>query len=126
MRMTPTLAAAVALALSLLVLGGLGVSFGGDVGDSQNQTELQEEVAQSSENGTPELEPEQGNDGSGFFSFAVGALSEIRSLMSIIIDMPGALNDLGLPSEAAAALGRGVQLVIIIGLVQVALQFDIR
>jgi hypothetical protein len=40
--------------------------------------------------------------------------------------MPGALNDLGLPGEAAAALGRAVQLVIIIGLVQVALQFNIR
>jgi hypothetical protein len=124
--MTPTLAAAVALGLSLLVLGGLGVSFGGDVGNSQNQTELQDEIAQSSENGTPQLEPEQGNDGSGFFSFAVGALSQIQGLMSIIIDMPGALNDLGLPGEAAAALGRAVQLVIIIGLVQVALQFNIR
>jgi hypothetical protein len=126
MRMMPTLAAAVALGLSLLILGGLGLSFGGDIGDSDGQQDLQDELGETSENGTPELEPEQGNDGGGFFSFAVGALSEMRSIVSIILFLPGALEDLGLPSEAAAAMGRAIQLVIAIGLIQVALQFDIR
>jgi len=118
--------AAAALGLALLLLGGLGVSFGGDIGDSDGQQDLQDELGNTTDNGTPQLEPEQGNDGGGFFSFAVGALSEMRSIVSVILFLPGALEDLGLPSEAAAAMGHGVQLVIAIGLVQVALRYTIR
>jgi hypothetical protein len=126
MRMMPTLAAAAALGLALLLLGGLGVSFGGDIGDSDGQQDLQDELGETADNGTPQLEPEEGNDGGGFFSFAVGALSEMRSIVGVILFLPGALEDLGLPSQAAAAMGRGVQLVIAIGLVQVALRYTIR
>lgn len=120
MRMMPLLAIVVALGLSLFVLGGLGVSqfgSGGEVG-------LQEEVNDSTKD-EESIDPEEGDDG-GFFSFVVGGLGRIRELVGIALFLPSTLRSLGAPGVLASAVGRGTQLIILVGLVQIALQFDIR
>lgn len=127
MKMMPALSAALALGLSLLVLGGLGLTFGGqDVGDSTG-SDLQEKIGEKTGNGTsPSLDPQDGSGGGSFLSFAVGAVNEVRGLTGILVDFPGALKDLGLPGPAANALGRGTQLIIVVGLVQTAIRFNVR
>lgn len=120
MKMMPLLAIVVALGLSLTVLAGLGVDEFGDSGE----TGLQEEVNDSTE-GNESIDPDEGDDG-GFFSFVVGGLGQMRDLMGIALFLPGTLRSLGAPAVIATAIGRGTQLIILVGLVQVALQFDIR
>lgn len=121
MRMMPILAVVVALGLSLTVLAGLGISdeFGddGDVGLSEeiNDTANQDEA----------VSPDEGDDG-GFFSFLVDGLATIRNMMGIVVYLPSTLESLGAPAVLARAIGHGSQLVIAIGMVQVALQYDIR
>ena len=125
MRMMPVLAGAVSLGLAIAIIGGMGLSLSPGSGAGGNETALAQNVTDFDED-EPSLEPEEGTDGSGFFSFAVGALSTIQDMVGMLVFLPGVLADLGLPSEAARALGHGIQFVIAVGLVQVALQYDIR
>jgi len=124
MRMMPVAAAAAAIGLSLILLGGLGVEFGTDIGSDDGK--IEEEIAEEAGDENRTLDPEQGEDGGGFFSFVVGGLSQIRSLISFVLFLPGTLADLGLPSEAAATIGYAIQFILVIGIVQVALKWEVR
>lgn len=121
MRMMPLLAVVVAIGLSMLILGGLGVT---DYYGSGGSTGLEDEVAQEAgENES--ISPEEGDDG-GFFSFVVGALGQMRDMVGLLLFLPGVLRSWGVPPVASRAIGHSVQLIITVGLVQVAIQWEVR
>ena len=122
MRMVPLLAVTVCLGLSLFFLGGLGVS---DYFGEGGQTGLEEEIAEQAEE-DESLDPDEGDDGGGFFSFVVSGLSTIRSIASMMLFLPSTLMSFGVPEVVARGVGHGIQLVIVLGLVQVALQFEVK
>ena len=128
MRVIPIIAVVVALGLSFSVLGALGVS---EIVGSGEPTQVEQEInertdepgSDSTDGDERTLEP---NEESGFFSFAVSAVDNMRDLFGLVFYLPSTLADLGMPFAAAQALGRGIQLVSAIGLIQVALQYTIR
>ena len=122
MRMVPLLAITVCLGLSLFMLGGLGVS--DHLGES-GQTGLEQEVADQAEQ-NESLDPDEGDEGGGFFSFVVSGLSIVRQMVSMMLFLPSTLMSFGVPEVAARAIGHGIQLVIMLGLVQVALQWEVK
>lgn len=127
MKVVPIIAVVVSLGLSFSVLGALGVS---EIVGTGEPTEVEQAIDEqtdvpggnSSGNGRT-LEP---NEESGFFSFAVSAVANMRDLFGLVLYLPSTLADLGMPFAAAQALGRGIQVVTTIGLIQVALQYTIR
>ena len=122
MRMMPILAIVVSLGLSMMVLGGLGVSdYFGDGG----QVGLEDEIEDQAQDQNSSIDPEEGEDG-GFLSFVVSGLGQIRSLMGLTLFLPSTLESMGAPTVVARALGHGTQLVILVGLVQIAIQFRIQ
>jgi hypothetical protein len=121
MRTIPILAVVVALGLSMLILGGLGVSdhFGDD-----GATGLEGEVEQQAgENES--ISPEEGDDG-GFFSFVLGALGQMKDMFGLLLFLPSTLESFGVPAIVSRAVGHTVQLIITLGLVQIALQWEVR
>lgn len=121
MRMMPLLAVVISLGLSMMILGGLGVSdYLGDGG----QVGLEEEI-ESQANSDQSIDPEEGDDG-GFLSFVVSSISQMRDLTKMMVFLPSTLESLGAPAVVARAIGHGAQLVIVVGLVQVALQYNVR
>ena len=125
MRMMPVLAATLALGLAVGIVGGLGLSLSPGGGPAEGEEALSEQVAdEAGEDGS--LEPEDGTETGGMLSFAISAVAELRRVVGILMFLPAALRDLGLPAEAARALGHGVQVVVAIGLLQATLQFNIR
>lgn len=127
MRIIPIIAVVVALGLSFSVLGALGVSEivgSGEPAEVEQAIDEQTDPPGSDSSGDGRtLEP---NEESGFFSFAVSAVGNMRDLFGLALYLPSTLADLGMPFAAAQALGRGIQLVSAIGLIQVALQYTIR
>jgi len=121
MRMIPLLAVTVALGLSMMILGGLGVT---DWFGTSGETGLQDEIEDSSSQDNT-LEPDEGDDG-GFFSFVVSGLRQVRAMVGMILFLPSTLNSFGVPSPVSRAIGHAVQLIITIGVVQVALQWEVR
>jgi len=121
MRMMPLLSVVVAMGLAMMILGGLGVSdyFGDD-----QERQLENEVADEA-NEDRSLEPESGDDG-GFFSFVIGALGTLRDLMGLAVFLPSTLQSFGLPFVVARAIGHGIQLVIAVGIAQVAIQWEVK
>lgn len=121
MRMMPLLAIVVAMGLSMMILGGLGISghFGndGDVG-------LEEDINESAQ-GDAKINPNEGQSG-GFISFVVGALGEMRDLMSLAFRLPAVIESLGAPPIVARAIGHTIHLVLVVGMVQIAIQYNIR
>jgi hypothetical protein len=121
MRMMPLLAVTVAIGLSMMILGGLGVTdWYGQAGDSR----LPEDIEQSSSQDNT-LEPDEGDNG-GFFSFVVSGLRQIRDLVGLLLFLPSTLNSFGAPPVVSRAIGHGIQLIITIGLVQVAIQWEVK
>jgi len=121
MRMLPLLAAVVALGLSMMMLGGLGVTdYFGDSGESGLQDEVESEAG---ENET--IQSEESQEG-GFISFVVGAIDQIRDMATLMLFLPSTLMSFGVPEIVARAVGHGTQLLISLGLVQVALRWEVR
>jgi len=118
-KMLPILGVVVALGLSMTVLGGLGVS--DELGNTGGDSALESEVNETTENSDGDVTSETGSSG-GFISFVTGAISELRDMLGLVLFLPSTLQNLGLPGIAAAALGRGAQLVISIGLLRVAVE----
>ena len=129
MRVIPIIAVVVALGLSFSVLGALGVS---DIIGSGEPTQVEQEINErTDEPGSDSTDDDdertlEPNEETGFFSFAVSAVDNIRQLFGLVFYLPATLADLGMPSAAAHALARGIQLVSAIALIQVALQYTIR
>jgi len=122
MRMMPLVAVAVALGLSFMILGGLGVTdWFGNTGESG----LENEVGRSAGSAGGDLDPQTGDDG-GFFSFVVGALRQVRGVIGVVLFLPSTFRSMGAPDVVAEAIGRGIQLVVAIGMVQVAIQWEVR
>jgi hypothetical protein len=127
MRIMPVITVVVCLGLAFSVAGALGVS---DIVGSSDTAQVEDAINERTDapgsgnsSGDRTLEP---NEESGFFSFAVSAVSNMRELFGLVFYLPSTLSELGMPFAAAQALGRGIQLVSAIGLIQVALQFNIR
>jgi hypothetical protein len=121
MRMMPLLTVVVALGLSMMILGGLGVS---DWLGTAGSTGLEEDIEDSSSQDNT-LQPEEGDEG-GFFSFVVSGLRQIRDTVSLLLFLPSTLNSFGAPPVVSRAIGHGIQLIITIGLVQVALRWEVK
>lgn len=119
-RMMPILAALVALGLSFMILGGLGIS---DYTGSDGQTGLQEEIEdQAGQNES--IQSEESSEG-GFISFVIGAVSQVRELAGLILFLPGTLMSFGMPPVVARAIGHGTQILVTLGIIQVALRWEI-
>lgn len=121
MRTITVLAAVVSLGLSMMIIGGLGVS---DYLGSSGETGLQKAVNDSA-NSEDSLNPDEGDDG-GFFSFVAGAINTMRDTFGLLVFLPSTLASLGLPDPAARAIGHSIQLIVTIALVQIAIQFTIE
>lgn len=121
MRMMPLLATVVAIGLSMMILGGLGVTdYYGDGGETGLQGAVEEQAGQNDT-----ISPNEGDNG-GFFSFVVGALGQMRDMVGMLLFLPSTLQSFGVPDVAARAVGHAIQLIITVGLVQVAIQWEVR
>jgi len=122
MRMIPTLGIVVALGLAMIVLSGLGVT--GFFGDNGGQVALEEEVEQEAQEDR-DVSPEEGNNG-GFISFVLSGLDDLTDLMGMAVFLPNTLRSLGAPAVVARAIGHGVQLVIALGTIKVAISNQVE
>jgi len=121
MRLIPILAVVIAIGLSMFVLGGLGVSqHFGSGGETGLQDSIQEEAGENES-----IQSDESSEG-GFISFVVGAIGQIRDMVSLILFLPSTLQSWGVPGAAASAIGYGAQFVIALGLIQVALRWEVR
>lgn len=121
MRTIPALAVVTSLALALMVVGGLGLNAHlGDDGEVGVTGELND-TAGSNES----ISPDEGTDG-GFFSFVVSAIGTMKDILGLLVWLPATLQGLGVPATVAYAVGVPLQLIIVISIIQIAIQFDIR
>lgn len=120
MRMLPVLALVVSLGLSMMILGGLGVDQFGNEGE----VGLEEDINESTDDQTT-VNPQEGESG-GFISFVISALAEMRDLMALAFRLPAVIESFGAPTIVARAIGHAIHLILAIGLIQIAIQYDIR
>ncbi|SNZ06173.1 hypothetical protein SAMN06269185_1074 [Natronoarchaeum philippinense] len=122
MRVMPLIALTVGLGLIITLYTGLGMmSMSGPSVESGLSDEV-EDTANETQN--PNIDPDEGGSG-GFLSFAVSALSNLKSLFMVPVYLPTTLQSLGAPAPFAEIVGRGIQIVIGVGLIEVALRYDI-
>jgi hypothetical protein len=120
-RMMPVLGAVLAVGLSMMVLGGLGITdYTGTAGESGLQDEIENEAGENES-----IQSEESDEG-GFISFVIGAVGQMRDLMSLVLFLPDTLMSLGMPNVVARAVGHGTQIVLAVGMVQVALRWEVQ
>lgn len=122
MRLMPllTMAVALAMALSMLTLSGVGGELGHSP-DTQIEGELEDTAGEIDED---EFDPDEGGD--SLLGSTVAAINTLRSMVGMIIFLPSTLESLGAPGYFARIVGHGAQLVIGLGLAQVIRGFEIR
>jgi hypothetical protein len=122
-RVLPLVALVVSLGLVLGMFSMLGIF---DVSGATVDSGLSDEVEETAEEQeASNIDPDEGGQG-GFLSFTVSAISNLKSLIMIPVFLPSTLQSLGFPSAFATAVGRAVQFVIALGLMQIATRGEIR
>lgn len=122
MRAMPIIALAASFGLAFILLGGAGVfDMIGDPGSGG----LSGHVADEAEDEEAMLDPEEGGD-EGMMSFVFSAIGELRSLFSAVFLLPNTLQNIGIPFAVSYPIGLGMQLVALIGLIQIALRWEIQ
>lgn len=123
MRLLPVVSVAFCLGSILIffsAIGVFGIFDGQQVGSEPIEGSVEEQEAQA-ENAS--VDPEEST---GFFSFIGSAISTIGSFGSMLAYLPTTLEGLGFPEPFADLVGRGIQIVIVIGIVQMAIQWEVR
>lgn len=122
MKMMPIIAIAFGLGFVLILFQMVGVSalFETSHTSTPIEGEVQDATAQAEEQ---TADPEENT---GFFSYVGSALSTARTALSVVAFLPAALESIGLPEELAWLVGRSSQMVLVFGMVQIALQWEVR
>ena len=114
---------AFAVAFALIAMSGVGgiVGMDGSAGQDQLDRTAEEYVDEDGETTTS-------FDESGDRSIAghvVAGVRGVASVVGVVLWLPSVLRSVGLPGYAAEIFGRGVQILIGLFAVQVALRFDL-
>lgn len=119
--MMGVLAIAFAIGFSLIMFQMVGMSslFVNDSPDTGIEGEVKDS-AESAENTS--VDPEEST---GFFSFVTGGYAALKTMLGVVAYLPATLESLGFPPAFAWLVGRGSQLVLALGSIQIVLQYSI-
>ena len=122
MRIMPVVAIAFALGFTLLAFNmvGAGSIFETDRGTTAIEGEVEEQTERAQEE---TVDPEEDT---GFFSYIGSGLSTFRQILTVLAYLPSALESVGFPDTAAWLVGRSVQIGAVLGVLQIALQWEVR
>lgn len=122
MRMLPVVAIAFGLGFTLILFNMVGAFALFDSSHSTQPIEGEvQDAAADAENES--IDPEENT---GFFSYVSGALGTLGSVVGIVAFLPSTLESIGFPRPVAWLVGRSSQVVIMLGLIQIAIQWEVR
>lgn len=123
MKMLPALAVAFGIGSILIFYSAIGLWGVFDGGAGENEPIAGEVNETVEEANNTDVDPQENT---GFFSFVGSVLGSLTTLVSVLTSTPRVLQNIGFPAAFAELLGRGLQVVLVIGLLQVAIRWEVR